>query len=98
MTKPEFKEIEQKFCSLFKLEFKDSDVMDKYTIDTVNGEYNVWFDKEKPFAIFGRFSKPNEVKFNERKVTINPFSGKMNFHGDDSILSFITTIDGMKIN
>lgn len=93
----EFKEeiisIENRIVEDYKLIKIKSDVYNKYTIDTIYGKYNFWFDEH---SIFGKFEniqdykhlipndtqKANGVLFYKRN-TINRFSGKFNFHYSD---------------
>lgn len=82
------KKIETDFIKLFELEKIDSSVFNKYSIDTINGTYDLWFDYTGMESIFGRFASSLILEDSFLTKNINPFSGKLNYHGFE-VNSFI---------
>lgn len=99
-TKQELKELKK---DLLRIELEiiedlelikiSSNCHNRYSIDTVFGKYNFYFDE---CSIFGRFEDiskydsklPNKFKMIDntlysKKYNINPYTGKFNFHYND---------------
>ncbi len=79
--KHNLKKIEADFIKLFELKKIDSHVMRRYEIDTINGIYSIWFDYNGIESIFGRFETGVSYDDSFLTKTINPFNGKLNYHG-----------------
>ena len=75
------KDIENEFIEVFGLNKINSNIYNKYTINTVHGSYSVWFDYDGLFSIFGRFEYARAVNDDMLSKPINPYSGKLNYHG-----------------
>lgn len=90
MTKANLKKIEQDFKLMIEIEQVGSDVLRPYVINTIHGKLSVWFDYEGAKTIFTRFLDGEDVKVDG--VSVNQFSGKMNFHGDYGINDFVSVM------
>ena len=91
--KEDLKSIEVEVVEDLEINKINSDNSNRYEVDTIYGKYRFYFDNDSIFGRFYDFDKELIIKHNKseivngtlyhKKYTINPYTGKFNFHYND---------------